>query len=60
MRRILFKLEAGEKEGQETAETKLKKYDDYKKLLEKDGEVIVKEEMTKMKRIGPVMAIYLK
>ena len=60
MRKVLFRIDGGGKEGQETDETKLRKYEEYKKLLIKDGEKIISEEMRTQRRIGRVMVIKLK
>lgn len=60
MRQIIFRLDPGDKEGQETSERKLQKYEEYKQLLISEGETIVKEEQTKVKRMGNVMLITLK
>lgn len=60
MRKVLFRIDGGTKEGQETDETKLRKYEEYKKLLVSDGEKIISEEMRTQRRIGRVMVIELK
>ncbi len=60
MRKVLFRIDGGGKEGQETDEIKLRKYEEYKKLLMRDGEKIISEEMRTQKRIGRVMVIKLK
>ncbi len=60
MRKVLFRLDGGGKDGQETSETKLKKFEEYKKLLIKDGEEIVSEENANIKRMGNVMVLQLK
>lgn len=58
MKKIMFRLSPGEREGQETEDVKLKKYEEYKKLLIEGGEIIIKEELGQDKRFGKVMIIY--
>lgn len=50
MRKILFKIDSNGREGCETSEEKLTKLEEYKKLLEKDGEVILEEKEVTTRR----------
>lgn len=43
--KALFKIESSGKEGHETAETKLRKFEEYKKLLEKEYKIISEKEV---------------
>ena len=57
MKKVIYRLDCGDKEGQET--NKQKKYEDYKKILEKDGEKIIEEKKIK-NRFGNCMELTLK
>lgn len=60
MRKVIFRLEQGNKEGQEKTPEKKRKYNVYKKRLIKDGEEIISEKETTIKRLGKVMILKLK
>ena len=50
MRVAYFRITPGSKEGQETKSVKMKKYEEYKKILMKDGFEIVSEEEVNSRR----------
>lgn len=55
--KTIFRLDGGGTEGQETSETKLAKFKEYKKLLKKEGKKIVSEKKEKHKRFGNVIIL---
>lgn len=55
--KTIFRLDGGGEEGQETSETKLNKFNEYKKLLEKDGKKIISEKEERHKRLGNIIIL---
>ena len=55
--KTIFRLDGGVEEGQETGETKLNKFSEYKKMLENDGKKIISEKKEKHKRFGNIIIL---
>ena len=53
----IFRLDGGEKEGQETSDIKLNKFKKYKELLKKEGKKIISEKKSNHKRFGNVIIL---
>ena len=43
MRKVIFRIKSGGRNGQETSEVLLKKFNEYRQKLIKDGETILSE-----------------
>jgi len=55
--RVIFRLQSGENDGQETDEVLKKKLEDYKKTLIDSGFKILSEKPRQVKRLGFAMII---
>ncbi len=59
LRKVMFRIDSGGKEGQETSKILLKKYKKYKNKLIKNGEKIISEKKG-TSRFGDVIIFKIK